>query len=81
VAWIDVCNPDAWPSAASGDEKDTKANSEQVEAFRRQKTDECQQYLDKVVKWEAYVLDARFGLRVQAGVDSVKWLKRKKGWA
>ncbi|KKY37570.1 putative mitochondrial outer membrane protein iml2 [Diaporthe ampelina] len=47
----------------------------------RKKVAESQEYLDHVKTWESFVLDARIGMRVQTGADSIAWLKRKKNWA
>ncbi|KAK3379078.1 hypothetical protein B0T24DRAFT_646790 [Lasiosphaeria ovina] len=78
VAWMDVCNPEAWPSAPAND--DQGANAKAVDEFRRKKAEECQLYLEKVSKWDGFVLDARFGMRVKAGIESLRWLNKKKGW-
>ncbi|KAI1269036.1 breast cancer protein [Xylariaceae sp. FL1019] len=39
----------------------------------------CQGWLDKVSRWEAYVLDARIGMRVATGQDTLRWYKREHG--
>jgi hypothetical protein len=70
IAWAEACNPAAWPEDAT-----------EAETYRRQKTNESHSYLDTVARWETFVLDTRFGMRVQVGADSIRWLKAKKGWA
>lgn len=70
IAWKESCDPNCWPEDPA-----------EVDAFRRKKVAETETYLDHVKTWEAFVLDARVGMKVQTGVDSINWLKRKKGWA
>jgi len=71
IAWQEACDPTYFPAEGAA----------AVAEYRRQKTNECQRYLEKVTKWETFVLDARIGLRVQAGMDAVKWLKGKMNWS
>ncbi|KAI0018408.1 breast cancer protein [Xylariomycetidae sp. FL0641] len=51
------------------------------EAAMKAKLDECEACLDRVARWEAYVLDARIGMRVQTGLDTIRWYKREHAWA
>lgn len=69
AAWREACDARTWP-----------AEAEMVDEYRRRKVLECQEYLDHVRTWEAYVLDTRTGMRVQTGLDTISWLKRKKNW-
>ncbi|OAA61806.1 Tetratricopeptide repeat protein 39 [Niveomyces insectorum RCEF 264] len=69
ILWTKACDP-AWYPSNPGD----------VDAFRREKVEACQVYLDKVAKWETFVLDARIGMRLQTGLDTVRWLKKKENW-
>ncbi|OTA99837.1 hypothetical protein M426DRAFT_16068 [Hypoxylon sp. CI-4A] len=71
LAWVEVQQPEARKEANDGDEGE----------WLREKTEECQSWLDKVAKWEAYILDARIGMRVQTGMDTLRWYKRERGWA
>ena len=54
---------------------------DQADAFRKEKALECLSLLEKVARWESFILDARMGLRVQAGLENVRWLISKNGWA
>lgn len=69
LAWIECCESEYWPSDAG-----------ETDQHRKAKADECLSLLETVAAWETYVLDARFGVRVQTGLDSVRWLKTSKGW-
>ncbi|KAI0440516.1 outer membrane protein Iml2/Tetratricopeptide repeat protein 39 [Xylaria telfairii] len=48
-------------------------------AETKKKVEDCQSWLDKVSRWEAYVLDGRIGMRVQTGMDTLRWYKREHG--
>lgn len=39
--------------------------------------EECQKQLDIVKIWEAFLLDARIGMRVQSGLETLKWFRQK----
>lgn len=51
-----------------------------VLTYRKAKMEECQRYLDRVMAWETFVLDARIGMRVQSGLETLKWFRRRMGW-
>ena len=50
------------------------------DALRRARLDESQALLEKVRAWEGFVLDARIGMRVQSGMETLRWFRRKNGW-
>ncbi|KAJ2895116.1 breast cancer protein [Zalerion maritima] len=52
----------------------------EAEAYRKHKALECLGLLEKVGGWGGFILDARMGLRVQIGLENVRWLIAKKGW-
>ncbi|PFH59382.1 hypothetical protein XA68_12441 [Ophiocordyceps unilateralis] len=47
---------------------------------RRAKLDECEAELRRADEWEAFSLEARMGMRIQAGRQTVGWFRRKLGW-
>lgn len=69
IAWAECCRlpADLGPDDAA--------------AFRRRKADECQAHLDRARAWEAYTLDSRVEMRVQSGLETLAWFRRKMGWA
>ncbi|EFQ35716.1 breast cancer protein [Colletotrichum graminicola M1.001] len=80
VAWFEGCQPEKRTPAAD-EPTDAEGQAKAVEDYRRKKTDECQEWLDKVVAWEAFVFDARLGMRVQSALETLKWFKKKNAWA
>jgi hypothetical protein len=68
--WRNVVQPD--PSVTDPAER---------EKLRKASADRCHDALEKVAKWEGFTLDARIGLRVKAGQQTLLWVKGKKGWA
>ncbi|KAI0485047.1 breast cancer protein [Xylariaceae sp. FL0804] len=78
LSWMEMRQQtEAGAAAGAG----TAAASGTDESWMKKKIDECESWLDKVSKWEAYVLDARFGIRVQMSMDTIKWYRREYAWA
>ncbi|KAI1346440.1 outer membrane protein Iml2/Tetratricopeptide repeat protein 39 [Xylaria sp. FL0043] len=59
----------AWVEGRTGTPAETK-----------KKIEDCQSWLDKVARWDSYVLDGRIGMRVQTGMDTLRWYKREHGF-
>ncbi|KAG9254418.1 uncharacterized protein F5Z01DRAFT_674159 [Emericellopsis atlantica] len=52
----------------------------QDDTVRKERLEECAAQLEKVKNWEAFTLDMRIGLKVQSGLETLKWFRAKKGW-
>ncbi|KAI1504587.1 breast cancer protein [Biscogniauxia marginata] len=83
LAWAEVLKPELRKSLSPTTVIETSPESNETEEreWIRQKMDDCQSWLEKVARWEAFVLDARIGMRVQTGMDTIRWYKREHGWA
>ncbi|KAG6000496.1 hypothetical protein E4U21_005402 [Claviceps maximensis] len=68
IAWTQCCNPPV------------DLSTEEVLEYRRIKADECQDHLERVKTWESFVLDTRVGMRVQSGLETLRWFRKKMGW-
>jgi hypothetical protein len=42
------------------------------------KVTECEEWLQKVAKWETYVLDTRIGLKITTAVETIKMYKKNQ---
>lgn len=67
IAWEECCHP-------------PESTEEATTAYRKEKLEECEEHLEKVKNWEAYILDMRIGLKVQSGIETIKWFRGKMGW-
>ncbi|ATY65870.1 Tetratricopeptide repeat 39 [Cordyceps militaris] len=68
IAWAECGQPPAGLDAAA------------TEAYEKDKFKVCEENLEKARAWEAYVLDARMGMRIQCGLATLAWYRKKKGW-
>ncbi|KAM4067135.1 mitochondrial outer membrane protein [Hirsutella rhossiliensis] len=68
IAWAECCRPPP---------PDSSITPREMAAYRRERLDECQAQLDKARGWEPFSLEARLGMRVQCGLETVRWLRPK----
>lgn len=82
LAWAEANDKECWPNGSGSSSASGQSDSEDAaQAYRVDKAVEAQGWLDKVAKWETFVLDARFGMRIQTGLEVLKWFKKKFGVA
>ena len=81
-AWAEACPPKGTdiPAFEATQGERPEGERQTLEEYRKEKVDECQASLEKAAVWDAFVLDARCGMRVQTGLETVKWFRRKMGW-
>ncbi|KAJ6785483.1 hypothetical protein PWT90_01193 [Aphanocladium album] len=68
IAWAECGQPPA------------DLDAEEMEAYKKEKAKECEENLEKARMCESYVLDTRLGLRIQAGLSTLVWYRKKNGW-
>jgi hypothetical protein len=81
-AWAEACPPGGTdvPAFEQSQADRPEDERETLDAYRKRKVDECQASLEKAAAWDAFVLDSRCSMRVQTGLETVKWFRRKMGW-
>ncbi|KAK8112902.1 Breast cancer protein [Apiospora sp. TS-2023a] len=86
VTWWRVQRKKSGVTTATFDEKaDAQSTTSKKEALSdtdwlKKQTALCEEWLEKVTNWGSFTLDARIGMRVQTGKDTLKWYKREQGW-
>ncbi|KAK7959708.1 breast cancer protein [Apiospora aurea] len=71
--------------ASNGEKADAQSVSSRKDPLSdtewlKKQTALCEEWLEKVTNWGSFTLDARIGMRVQTGKDTLKWYKREQGW-
>ncbi|ROT36678.1 hypothetical protein SODALDRAFT_325290 [Sodiomyces alkalinus F11] len=80
IAWAEACAVQV-DGATGADSQSEKSNGETSEAKLRAcclaKAREAQEHLDVVVRGEAFLFDARIGMRVQTGLETLRWFQAR----
>lgn len=66
LSWLECC--------------DVPSDVKDVLAYRKSKFEDCEKKLQLVKNWESFSNDARIGVRVQSGFETLAWFRKKMGW-
>lgn len=56
-----------------------RADDDAKTSILKEKIVECEEYIQKAVKWEAYVLDTRIGMKITTAVETLRTFKLENG--
>lgn len=73
--------PDKQGKAEPQNGAGSKQEEDLLDEYMKEKIEECQASLDRAAGWESFVLDARSGMKVQTGIETLRWYRRRMGWA